>query len=67
LGETPTAIVESQKSVVEGYRATKCLQQICTEKKVDAPILGVIHAILYEGLDPLAAMQQLMARDLKAE
>ena len=66
-GETPTAIVESQKSVVEGYPATKCLQQICAEKKVDAPILGTIYAILYNGLDPLAAMQQLMTRDLKAE
>ena len=66
-GERPTAIVESQKSVVEGYPATKCLQQICAEKKVDAPILGTIYAILYSGLDPLAAMQQLMTRDLKAE
>ena len=66
-GETPTAIVESQKSVVEGYPATKCLQQICAEKKVDAPILGTIYAILYSGLEPLAAMQQLMTRDLKAE
>ena len=66
-GETPTAIVESQKSVVEGYLATKCLQQICAEKKVDAPILVTIYAILYSGLDPLAAMQQLMTRDLKAE
>jgi glycerol-3-phosphate dehydrogenase len=37
------------------------------EKKVDAPILGIIHAILYGGLDPLAAMQQLMTRDLKSE
>lgn len=66
-GETPQAIVESQKSVVEGYRATKCLQQICDEKKVDAPILQVIHSILYQGLEPLAAMQQLMTRDLKPE
>ncbi len=66
-GEAPQAIVESQKSVVEGYRATRCLQQICDEKKVDAPILKVIHSILYQGLEPLAAMQQLMTRDLKAE
>jgi glycerol-3-phosphate dehydrogenase (NAD(P)+) len=66
-GETPTAIIESQKSVVEGYRATKCLYQICAEKKVAAPILGIIHAILYGELEPLAAMQQLMTRDLKSE
>lgn len=66
-GEAPQAIVDGQKSVVEGYRATQCLQRICDEKNVDAPILEVIHSILYDGLEPLAAMQQLMTRDLKAE
>jgi glycerol-3-phosphate dehydrogenase (NAD(P)+) len=66
-GETPKQIIESQKSVVEGYLATECLHRICIEKKMDAPILGVIHAILYDGLEPQAAMQQLMTRGLKAE
>ena len=66
-GEAPQAIVDSQKSVIEGYRATKCLQLICEQKKVDAPILSVIHSILYEGLEPLTAIQQLMTRELKVE
>jgi glycerol-3-phosphate dehydrogenase (NAD(P)+) len=66
-GKTPKEIIDSQKSVVEGYRATECLYRICNERSVEAPILCVIHAILYEGLEPLAAMQQLMNRDLKAE
>lgn len=66
-GESPQAVIESQKSVVEGYRTTQCLQQMCERKKVDAPILKVIHSILYEGLEPVAAMQQLMTRDLKPE
>ncbi len=66
-GEAPSQIVEGQKSVIEGYCACECLYRICREKNVDAPILGVIHAILYEGLEPMAAMQQLMSRDLKPE
>lgn len=66
-GETPAQIIESQKSVVEGYRACECLLRICDEKNVDAPILSVIHDILYKSLEPMAAMQQLMNRDLKAE
>tara|TARA_B100001971_G_scaffold192010_1_gene195936 strand:- start:2946 stop:3905 length:960 start_codon:yes stop_codon:yes gene_type:complete len=66
-GEAPQAIVDGQKSVVEGYLATECLYRICQEQKVEAPILAVIHAILYEGLEPLTAMQQLMTRDLKSE
>ena len=66
-GEVPSQILEGQKSVVEGYCACECLCRICHEKNVDTPILGVIHAILYEDLDPLAAMQQLMSRKLKPE
>lgn len=66
-GETPTDIINSQKSVVEGYRAVKCLYQICTSKQIEAPILSQIHAVTYDGLDPKTAMEKLMTRDLKAE
>lgn len=66
-GASPDKIIENQKSVVEGYRACKCLYRICNEKNVEAPILAVIYAILYEGLEPLEAMQQLMKRDLKSQ
>ena len=67
LGEEPLAVINSQNSVVEGYRMSECIREICKEKNVNAPILMVIHSILYNGLDPLAAMQQLMTRDLKSE
>lgn len=66
-GGDPESIVAGQKSVVEGYRAAGCLQQLCEEKRVEAPILSQIYAILYEGKDPLAALQCLMTRDLKSE
>ena len=67
LGEAPRAIIDGQKSVVEGYRMSECLKEICEEKNVNAPILEVIHSILYKRLEPLAALQQLMTRDLKCE
>lgn len=67
LGESPQAIIDSQKSIVEGYRMSKCIKEICNKKNVDAPILEVIYSILYEGLDPLVAMQQLMTRGLRSE
>ena len=66
-GETPQQIIDSQKSVVEGYRAVECLHQLCATKKLEAPILSVIHSILYQALEPKAAMAQLMTRDLKTE
>lgn len=66
-GERPDEIIDSQKSVVEGYRAVECLHKLCAGKQIDAPILRVLHAILYDVLDPKAAMQQLMSRNLKTE
>ncbi len=67
LGETPESIINRQKTVVEGYRATECIQQLCMQKKLDAPILSQIHAVLYSGKDPRRALQSLMSRGLKSE
>ena len=66
-GEVPEVIIEKQKTVVEGYRATECLKRYCEQQKIDAPILGALHAVLYGGLKPEDAIQSLMMRDLKAE
>lgn len=66
-GETPEAIIDSQKTVVEGYRATDCIQKLCQQKRLDAPILAEIHSVLYDNKDPLLALQSLMSRDLKLE
>lgn len=66
-GGTPAEIIAAQRSVVEGYRAALCLKQLCEQKSVDAPILNQIHAILYDAKEPLAALQSLMNRELKAE
>lgn len=66
-GGQPDEIVQSQKTVVEGYRATRCIKELCEQRAVDAPILDQVYAILYEAKDPLAALQSLMSRELKAE
>ena len=66
-GETPESIMNSQKTVVEGYRATECIQQLCHQKGLDAPILAQIHAVLYEQKDPRLALQALMNRELRSE
>lgn len=66
-GEKPESIITQQKTVVEGYRATECLNRYCEQQKIDAPILGTIHAVLYEGLKPEEGIQSLMTRDLKPE
>jgi glycerol-3-phosphate dehydrogenase (NAD(P)+) len=66
-GERPEAVIASQSTVVEGYRAVDCLYRLCRDREIDAPILRVLYAILYEGLDSSSALGKLMNRDLKAE
>ena len=53
--------------MVEGYRATACIKELCDEQSMDAPILSQIHAILFDGKEPLSAIQALMGRGLRAE
>lgn len=66
-GQNPVSVIEGQKTVIEGYRATACLKDYCAREAVDAPILDEIYAVLYEGAKPTKAIQSLMTRDLKAE
>ncbi len=66
-GETPEAIISSQKTVVEGYWAISCIQQLIDQKDLSAPILNQIYAVLYHKKDPYQALQALMSRGLKSE
>jgi len=66
-GEVPESIIQQQKTVVEGYRATECLERYCGQQKIDAPILNTIHAVLYQGLKPQQGIAALMNRELKTE
>lgn len=66
-GKSPEEILKSKSSVVEGYRAARCIKELCQKNNQDAPILSEVHSILYEGKEPQSALNALMARDLKAE
>ena len=66
-GRTVAALIEGRRTVVEGYGTTRSFAGLCAERGIDAPILGAVHAILYEGLSPAAALAALMGRELKGE
>ena len=66
-GKTSKELLGGRKTVVEGYRTTESLWSLCRELAIDAPILGEIHAILYEGRKPLDGLVALMGRGLKRE
>jgi glycerol-3-phosphate dehydrogenase (NAD(P)+) len=60
-------LIAHRKTVVEGHETTKAFAELCTERGLDAPILGEMHAILFEGRMPSAALAALMTRGLKRE
>ncbi|MCC6415291.1 MAG: NAD(P)-dependent glycerol-3-phosphate dehydrogenase [Opitutaceae bacterium] len=60
-------LIAHRRTVVEGYRTTLAFEELCQQRGIDAPILHEIHAILYVGKAPAAALQSLMNRGLKRE
>lgn len=66
-GQAVAALMAHRKTVVEGYKTTQSFHGLCVEKKIDAPILREMHAILFEGKVPASAIKALMTRGLKRE
>lgn len=66
-GRTVAELMAHRKTVVEGYKTTESFHGLCVERKIDAPILREMHAILFEGKVPASAIKALMTRGLKRE
>ena len=46
-GHPVEELLAGRRTVVEGYRSTQALHELCVQKGIAAPILGEVHAILY--------------------
>lgn len=66
-GEKAEAIVASMTAVAEGYPNARSAHELARKHKVQAPIIEQVHAMLYEGKDVRKAVQDLTARESKAE
>jgi glycerol-3-phosphate dehydrogenase (NAD(P)+) len=66
-GEKIEAILASTMSVAEGYPTARAACELACKLNVVTPIIGEVHAALYEGKNPGKALQDLTARELKAE
>ncbi|MCU0688884.1 MAG: NAD(P)-dependent glycerol-3-phosphate dehydrogenase [Phycisphaerales bacterium] len=55
------------RHVVEGVATTKSVMDLAARLKVELPITSAVHAVLFEGLDPVDAIAGLMTREPKAE
>jgi len=60
-------ILGGMTMVAEGVRTTLAAVKLAARAGVELPIAEQIHGVLYEDKEPLRAMQDLMARDLRAE
>lgn len=66
-GQKLDAYLKNSPYVVEGVPTTRSVVDLARKYRVEMPITSAVHAVLFEGLDPLSAIGQLMSRELKGE
>jgi glycerol-3-phosphate dehydrogenase (NAD(P)+) len=66
-GEKTEAIVASMTAVAEGYPTARSARELARKHGVETPIIEEVYAMLYEGKDVSQAVQDLTARESKAE
>jgi len=60
-------VLKSINGIVEGVATTKSVVALSHKYKVEMPITQAVHEVLFEGLDPIEAISQLMSRKRKPE
>ena len=66
-GEKAEAIVASMTAVAEGYPTARAAHELARRRNVVTPVIDEAYAMLYEGKDVRQAVQDLTARESKAE
>ncbi len=66
-GRTLAEVLEGKQTVVEGVDTTVSTLALAKREGVEMPIAAMVSRILFEGQTARAAVQELMARDLRAE
>ncbi len=66
-GKSPSEIVASTPSVIEGIPTTRSVHELARQHGVEMPITEAVHGVLFEGKDVIATLGELMTRRLKGE
>lgn len=66
-GATLKSYIAESMFVVEGVETTRGVVELAEKYRVDMPITRAVHAVLFEGLDPVEAIGMLMSREPKDE
>ena len=64
-GKTPTQIIDSQRSVVEGYKTTLAAKKLADKYKIRAPLFEGVYEILYNDVDPSIVLEKLMKMPIR--
>lgn len=59
-GRTPQEIIESSRSVVEGYKTAKAAHLISEKYEIRARIFNGLYSVLYENAQPKAVIEHIM-------
>jgi len=60
-------VLDQMPGIVEGVPTTQAVVALLKKYRVEMPITQTVHQVLFEGLDPLEGISQLMSRQLKPE
>ncbi|MDX9912707.1 MAG: NAD(P)H-dependent glycerol-3-phosphate dehydrogenase [Phycisphaerales bacterium] len=66
-GEKLGAYLARSPFVVEGVETTRAVVALAEKFRVDMPITQAVHAVLFEGMDPIEGIARLMGRPLRNE
>lgn len=64
-GRSAKEIIDSQRSVVEGYKTTLATHKLANKYGIRAPLFHGVFKILYEGEDPQNVLKMLMSLPVK--
>lgn len=60
-------VLREIRGIVEGVPTTKAVERLSKKYRAEMPITHAVFEVLFEGLDPIEAISQLMSRQLKSE
>lgn len=66
-GREPLEIINSQRSVVEGYKTAQSVHFLTENYDIRATIFNGVYGILYEGVSPEAAIEGLISMEPRFE
>ena len=66
-GEPLDAYLKRTPFVVEGVATSKAVVALAKKFRVEMPITQAVHSVLFDRVDPLDAITNLMSRELKSE